>query len=439
MVSRHQYEISDLISRNILLIGDGYRAKNIELKAEGIPFARAGNILDNEFDFKNVDFMPSDGLSKVGNKISRPDDIVFTSKGTVGRFAYVREETQSFVYSPQLCFWRVYDTDTLDPRYLFYWMQGPEFTNQCDSVKGQTDMAEYVSLKDQRNMKITLPPLPEQRAIARILGALDDKIELNRRMNATLEAMAQAIFTSWFVDFDPVRAKMEGREPAGMDMEAAALFPDGFEVVDGREVPVGWGIKPINEIAKINQRTLKSSDTLEFIHYIEISEVKSGEIGNITEYKRGEEPSRARRKLQHGDTVLSTVRPERGSYFLCLEPSKNLIASTGFAVVSPKEIPWALLHSFLTQSSIFEHLGQVADGGAYPAVRADVIGSLELILPKDTAVLDSFQKMVAPLYELAHSNRNQSRTLAALRDTLLPKLITEEVRAPSELEEKQIS
>ena len=92
-------------------------------------------------------------------------------------------------------------------------MNGREFFLQFKGVAGQTDMAEYVSLRDQRAMKITLPPLAEQEAIAAVLGALDDKIELNRRMNATLEAMARALFQSWFVDFDPVRAKAEGRTP----------------------------------------------------------------------------------------------------------------------------------------------------------------------------------------------------------------------------------
>jgi len=97
-----------------------------------------------------------------------------------------------------------------------------------------------LNMSDIRNFDIPEPPpLPEQRAIARILGTLDDKIELNRRMNETLEAMARALFKSWFVDFDPVRAKAEGREPAGMDAETAALFPDSFEETELGEVPKG--------------------------------------------------------------------------------------------------------------------------------------------------------------------------------------------------------
>ena len=201
-----RYEVSALIKAGALEIGDGYRAKNDELATSGLPFARAGNIKDG-FQFADADRFPEENLERIGNKISESDDVVFTSKGTVGRFAFVREDTPRFVYSPQLCFWRSRDHGLIDPRFLFYWMSGREFFVQFKGVAGQTDMAEYVSLRDQRSMRLTLPPLPEQHTIAHILGTLDDKIELIRRMNETLEEMARALFKSWFIDFDPVHAK----------------------------------------------------------------------------------------------------------------------------------------------------------------------------------------------------------------------------------------
>ncbi len=201
-----RHETSDLINEGKLVIGDGYRAKNDELSNQGLPFARAGNINEG-FRFADADHFPEENLHWVGNKISELGDVVFTSKGTVGRFAFVGADTPRFVYSPQLCFWRSLDRDVINPRFLYYWMFGREFFVQFNGVAGQTDMAEYVSLSDQRKMHVTLPSREEQRAIAHILGTLDDKIELNRRMNETLEAIARALFKSWFVDFDPVRAK----------------------------------------------------------------------------------------------------------------------------------------------------------------------------------------------------------------------------------------
>src|SRR5712692_5857957 len=179
MVSEWQrHEVADLISGGKLVVGDGYRAKNEELGNSGLPFARAGNI-NGGFQFADADRFPVKSLGRVGNKVSQPGDVVFTSKGTVGRFAFVRPDVPQFVYSPQLCFWRAQDQSLIDSRFLYYWMYGREFYVQFKGVAGQTDMAEYVSLTDQRRMHITLPDVREQRAIAGILGTLDDKIELN--------------------------------------------------------------------------------------------------------------------------------------------------------------------------------------------------------------------------------------------------------------------
>ena len=133
--------IQQLIDEGRLLINDGYRAKNSELSDIGLPFARAGNI-NNGFLFADADRFPEDALKKVGFKVSKPGDVVFTSKGTVGRFALVRETTPRFVYSPQLCFWRSLDQTQLNPRWLYYWMQSRYFFSQYHGVAAQSDMAE---------------------------------------------------------------------------------------------------------------------------------------------------------------------------------------------------------------------------------------------------------------------------------------------------------
>jgi type I restriction enzyme S subunit len=172
---------AELIDHGSLEVGDGYRAKNVELDSEyGLPFARAAN-LKNGFNLANADRLRSDRLDRVGSKRSMPGDVAFTSKGTVGRFAFVTEDVEPFVYSPQICFWRSLDPAILDARFLFYWMQGRGMRSQIDAAKGLTDMADYVSLRDQRAMLIDLPTAAEQRAIAAVLGAFDDKIESNRR------------------------------------------------------------------------------------------------------------------------------------------------------------------------------------------------------------------------------------------------------------------
>ena len=306
----------------------------------------------------------------------------------------------------------------VDGGFLTYWLlsQKPALLSSVDSAGHGTGRLNTDTLKA---MAVSLPSLAEQKAIAAVLGALDDKIELNRRMNATLEAMARALFQSWFVDFDPVRAKLDGRPPA--------LFPEHFTHGEHDMLPVGWRLATIEEISAINAWTLGKNDDLETLEYVEISEVSRGNIADIASYPRGGEPSRARRRLRHGDTVLSTVRPDRGSYFLALKPPENRVASTGFAVLTPTKVPWSFLHAALTQPEVSDHLGQMADGGAYPAVRPEIIGAIQVALPNEPKILEAFHRTCAPLFEQAEANRTQSRTLATLRDTLLPKLLSGEL------------
>lgn len=191
-IAANRIPVSKLIAEKKLYIGDGYRAKNSELSTTGLPFARASNV-DAGFDFTDADRFPTVALKKVGAKVSSPGDVVFTSKGTVGRFAFVRDGTQPFVYSPQLCFWRSLDRDTVDPRYLCFWMQSRDFLDQVAAVKGQTDMADYVSLSDQRKMKISLPSIDEQRSIGKALDALARKIDSNRAENAVLQELCSTM------------------------------------------------------------------------------------------------------------------------------------------------------------------------------------------------------------------------------------------------------
>lgn len=417
-------EVSKLLADGKLVVGDGYRAKNSELSRTGLPFARAGNI-NNGFQFAEADHFPSDALSRVGNKVSQPGDVVFTSKGTVGRFAFVREDTLRFVYSPQLCFWRSLDQSLIRSHFLYYWMYGSEFFAQFKGVAGQTDMAEYVSLTDQRRMHITLPPLPEQRAIACILGTLDDKIELNRKMNETLEAMARALFKSWFIDFDPVRAKAESRDP-GLPKPLADLFPDSFEDSELGEIPRGWAIGTLADYTLLNPESWSKDTRPAAINYVDLSNTKWGVIETVTVCSSEHAPSRAQRVLRPRDTIVSTVRPGNGSYAFISE--EELTGSTGFAVLRPRKSEFAeFVYLAVSTKENIESLSHLADGGAYPAIRPEVVTKTQAIRP-DNNVLSEFAKRVAPLLAKIAKNERESRTLTALRDTLLPKLISGELR-----------
>lgn len=415
-----QHEVANLISSGKLMINDGYRAKNSELSREGIPFARAGNI-DGGFHFEDADRVPSDTLVKVGQKRSRAGDVVFTSKGTVGRFAFVRDQTPEFVYSPQLCFWRSIDKSTIDPRWLFYWMNGREFFLQFKGVAGQTDMAEYVSLRDQRAMKMTLPPLAEQKRIAEVLGALDDKIELNRRMNATLEATAQALFQSWFVDFDPVRAKLDGRTPSGIDPATAALFPDSFEESPLGHIPKGWEVRSLDKVAHyLNGLALQKYPPGDgpTLPVIKIAQLRKGDsIGA----DRCNTDLPQDYTVQDGDVLFSWSGSLEVELW-CGGP--GALNQHLFKVTSPEFPKW--FYYLWTLYHLDEFRLIAADKATTMGhIQRGHLTAAKVIIPKPQ-LLDAMTNTMAPLIEQLIANRIQSRTLATLRDTLLPKLLSGE-------------
>ena len=423
-----QAQVADLIAAGDLEINDGYRAKNAELSSNGLPFARSQNI-KNGFRFDNADRFPEEHLDRVGAKVSREGDVVFTSEGTVGRFAFVRADTPDFVYSPQLCFWRSVNRDRINPRWLFYWMQSRVFLVQYSGVAGQTDMAENVSLRDQRGMNITLPSLDQQRTIAHILGTLDDKIELNRRMNATLEEMARAIFKSWFVDFDPVRSKAEGRDP-GLPKPIADLFPDRFEDSELGEIPAEWWKATLSEVMEINpRRSLKKG---EVAPYLDMKNMPTQSARALRVYNR---KFGSGVRFVDNDTLVARITP-------CLENGKTCSVdslgegivgwgSTEYVVLRPKQQLPAEFAYFLARTGRFRTYAISSMSGTSGRQRESAASLDQFVLAVPPAeVARAFGKMTRTIMNTMKAKDEESRTLAAIRDALLPRLISGELRVP---------
>jgi len=342
------------------------------------------------------------------------DGKTITSLGILREEASTNQACCAMIVNPHICHYL----------YLFYALK----YHRQDFIRLAIGGAQRnLSSTLIRNFAINTPPLPEQQAIAHILGSLDDKIELNRQMNETLEGIARALFQSWFVDFDPVRAKMAGRQPYGMDAETAALFPDGFEDSVLGEIPRGWRVTPIGEVAGINEISVTKNFPYKEIEYIDISSVSVGKLEGTTKYALEMAPSRAKRLVRHGDTIWSTVRPNRKSYLFIHTPQNNLVVSTGFAVLTPKSIPATYLYAWMTTDQFVDYLIYNADGSAYPAVLPDRFSNANMLLPVPR-ILQKFEQIVSPMRSLIFQNDEESQTLAALRDTLLPKLLSGELR-----------
>ncbi|MDY7226486.1 restriction endonuclease subunit S [Hyalangium rubrum] len=424
--------VEQLVRAGALAINDGYRAKNLELGEPGVPFARAGNI-DQGFDFSDADCLREEHLSRVGEKGSRPGDVVFTSKGTVGRLAFVRPETPRFVYSPQLCFWRVKEPRVLDSRFLFYWMRGEEFSRQVDAVKGQTDITDYVSLKEQRRMHLTLPPLAEQRAIAEILGTLDDRILVGQRLIHTLESMIQALFRYWFVDFEPVRARAAGQGPELPSPELAKLFP---AALTAHGLPVGWsrnslgGLLPGANCVLTGPfgSLLHASDyRAEGVPLIQVGDVNDGRVRGQGLLRVGAHkvPALERYRLREGDLVFTRVGAVGRSAHVPAHQAGWMISGQMLRVRLPTHGPLhpRYLAQVYRQDAFLSQVEGYALGTTRPSLNTALLEALPFLVPSRT-VQDAFAARVAPLDQRVWKELDARVVFEALRDTLIPELLS---------------
>jgi len=306
--------------------------------------------------------------------------------------------------------------------YIYWLLRTPQYRAYCRAhATGTTNLG----LPRDDFLSFPVPDItPNRKELVSLLQAFDDKIELNRRTNETLEAMARAIFKDWFVDFGPTRAKAEGRAPY-LASEIWDLFPDAL---DDEDKPVGWEVGSISDLADTNNQSWTARNHPEFVDYVDLSNAKWGNIDAITTLAWEDAPSRARRIARAGDTIVGTTRPGNGSFAYISQD--GLTVSTGFAVLSPREQVYRdVVHIAATRPENIARLANLADGhgGAYPAVKPNEVSDTELMLPGDS-IFTVFAELVAPLRVKIESAKTESRTLAQTRDLLLPKLMSGEIR-----------
>ena len=315
--------------------------------------------------------------------------------------------------------------EAFDRDYLFY-----QLLAHRSQLQSLATGAAQQNLSGQliKELILPFPSFVEQKAIGLFLRSLDGRIKLLRETNKTLEAISQAIFKSWFIDFDPVRAKMAGRSPAGMDKEIAALFPDELVENEFGLMPQGWKLGSLADLSHLNPESWTSRKRPDRLAYIDLANAKENVIAELVEYDFDEAPSRARRVLRSGDTIIGTVRPGNRSYAFISNAAHNLTGSTGFAVLRPiKSINTEFVYLAATRDESIERLAHLADGGAYPAVRPEVVIQLSCVIPSEI-VMKAFHQVVDVLLEKISNNQLAIQTLSEIRDTLLPSLISGKLR-----------
>ena len=410
-----------LISEGALEVGDGYRAKNEELGGDGLIFLRAGHVTDTHIDFSGIERFHTHLESRVSSKLAKPGDTVITTKGnSTGRTTFVSPSMPQFVYSPHLSYWRSLDRDRIEGGFLRYWCKSAEFRTQLTGMKASTDMAPYLSLVDQKRLEITLPSIQEQRAIAHILGTLDDKIELNRCMNETLEAMARALFKSWFVDFDPVRAKAEGREP-GLPKHIADLFPDSFEDSELGEIPKGWEVGCVDDEFELTMGQSPPGETYnkaeEGIPFYQ----GRADFGFRFPMRRVY-CSAPTRMARAGDTLIS-VRAPVGDINMASED-----CAIGRGVAAARHKTGSRSYSYQFMRGLHEVFARFeAEGTVFGSIGKKDFHAIPCVMPPRDVVV-AFETMLSPVDSRIEATECESRALAALRDTLLPKLVSGEIR-----------
>lgn len=405
--------------------GTALKAK--EYSATGVPLISVGEVGYGSLQVhEKTPRVPQAVVDRLPEYVLESGDIVFGRKGAVDRCALVKPyQAGWFLGSDGI---RLRLPETVDPRFIAFQLQSPGTRAWLVQHATGTTMPSLNQAIIER-IPLRIPPLHQQRAIAQVLGTLDDKIEVNRRMSETLEEMARALFESWFVRFDPVRAKMEGRDP-GLPSDLADLFPDRLVESELGEIPEGWQVEPFSEIVDVIGGGTPRTSVPEYwggdIPWFSVGDAPPpSEVWVIdTEKKitpRAIEESSAR-ILPVGTTIIS-ARGTVGRIALVGVPMAMNQSCYGLR----GKLGTAGYFTYYATRSLVSTLQQRTHGSVFDTITRDTLASVTSIVPP-LHLVDAFEALVGPIFGRILTNLRESRTLAALRDTLLPKLISGELR-----------
>ena len=318
-----------------------------------------------------------------------------------------------------------------DNVYVYYLALLPEFRNICIKSMMGTSGRQRAQIDAIANWRFRIPKIGEQKEIATLLSSLDDKIELNRQMNRTLEAVAQTLFKSWFVDFDPVWAKKEGRQPFGMDADTAALFPDEFEESEWGLIPAGWRTQPLPDVIEINPpRTLARGTEAAFLDMANMP-IASPRALKVT--MRTFQGSGA--KFMNGDVLVARITPslENGKTAFVdflhngevgWGSTEYIVLKAGLSLV-PEYVYYLARHESFRTFAIQNMTGT----SGRQRVPSSCFDQYAIVMP-NLEVMTAFGKLTHNFLRAMKAHDEESQTLVTIRDTLLPKLLSGELRVP---------
>lgn len=396
--------------------------------SDGVPIIRVNNFRESYLDTLDLIRISPEIESKYSRTRLQGGEVLITIVGSVGQVAVTTSKHAGFNVARAVA---VIHPNNIEPEWISFCLQSP-LSKFLLVSRANTTVQTTINLKDLRNLPIPVPPKNEREAMTRFLVAVDDRITLLRETNTTLEAIAQALFKSWFVDFDPVHAKQQGRAPEGMDAQTAALFPDSFEESELGMVPKGWSWSTLAECTSYLNRGISPK-------YVEEGGIPVINQKCIRDFSvdfskaRRHDPALRKidgRELKQGDVLVNSTGVGtlgRVAQLLILD-EPTIVDSHVTVVRAGQKINSEYLGCFMQwKQPTIEDMGEGSTGQT--ELSRQKLGQLEMLQPGEKTLL-AFKELVNPLKDRISLNEKSIRSLATLRDTLLPRLISGQLRLP---------
>lgn len=380
-----------------------------EYVSSGLPVLKVSNCKTKGFQIEDINYLPLSSKEKYAKNKLRLGDVIIATVGShpnlvesaAGRSCVVTEFVDSFYLNQNAVCLRTKDNDILNQTYLGYLCRERIFVNYIQNKGRGAANQMRIAIGAIKDFEFELPDIEVQIQIAKILSAYDKLIENNQKQIKLLEEAAQRLYKEWFVDL---------RFPGYEDVE----------IVD--DIPNGWRNAQLGDVIDINKENISKNYSYDHIDYIDISSVRTGAILNTNFYALADAPGRAKRCIHDGDVIWGMVRPNLKSYALIMNPTNTMIASTGFAVLTPKNIPFTFLYCIVTQEAFVGYLINCTNGAAYPAVKPIHFQQSPVLIPTDE-LLNQFHLITEPLFRKIDTLHMQVNILTEARDRLLPKLM----------------
>jgi type I restriction enzyme, S subunit len=403
--------------------GPGILAKDFH--DAGVPLLRLRNIETPLVKLAGCNYLDPD---KVANKWQRfklkLGDLLISTSASLGRVSVVGYDAVGSVAYTGIKRFRS-SSQKLNEKYLRAFLASAGFVKQAEQM-ATGSVIKHFGPSHLRQMAITLPSLNEQVQIAAIHDALDDRITLLRETNTLLEQIAQTLFKSWFVDFDPVRAKQAGRLPEGIDEETAALFPDGFEESELGLVPRGWRVGVLGDVARTTWRQLQVSELNSMLNYVGLEHIPRKSL-SLSEWGNAEGLESAKAAFAKGDILFGKLRP----YFhkVVIAPFDGVCSTDILVCQSLEEAYFGFTVMHLFGVPLINYAERLSNGAKMPRVNWKDLAAYPICFPP-ASLAASYNEIIKPMFSRMVHNVHQAQILANLRDTLLPRLISGKLRLP---------